>query len=55
MSGDSDRPALDFLDLEAEFAECHFCGLTWAPDDVDGFDLQARTVPVCPEHVEGCR
>jgi hypothetical protein len=50
-----------FVDPNAEYAVCHFCGQTWEPAAVDGFDLSAKDeyypkmVPVCPEHAGGCR
>lgn len=50
-----------FVDPNAEFVACHFCGLTWQPEAVEGFDLSPedeyypQMVPVCPEHAEGCR
>lgn len=50
-----------FVDATAEYAECHFCGQTWEPTAVDGFDLSTeeeyypKMVPVCPEHAGGCR
>ena len=55
----TDRPA--FVDPNAEFVRCHFCGQTWEPSAVDGFDLSTedeyypKMVPVCPEHAGGCR
>lgn len=50
-----------FVDPNAEYVTCHFCSETWEPTEVDGFDVSApdcyiaETVPVCPEHAEGCR
>lgn len=50
-----------FVDPTAEYAVCHFCGQTWEPTAVDGFDLSEedeyypKMVPVCPEHAGGCR
>jgi hypothetical protein len=50
-----------FVDANAEVAECYFCGQTWEPAAVDGFDLSGedeyypKMVPVCPEHAGGCR
>jgi len=56
----SERPA--FVDPLTEYVECHFCGRTWEPEQVDGFDLSTedeyypKMVPVCPEHAyDGCR
>ena len=49
-----------FVDPNAEYVVCHFCGLEWNPREVDGFDLSAgneyypKMVSVCPEHA-GCR
>ena len=50
-----------FVDRTAEVARCHFCGQTWEPTVVEGFDLSTedeyypKMVPVCPEHAGGCR
>jgi len=58
-SEDASRPA--FVDPNSEYAVCHFCGQTWEPTAVDGFDLSTedeyypKMVPVCPEHAGGCR
>ena len=55
----AERPP--FVDPDAEYVTCHFCGQTWEPTVVDGFDLSTedeyypKMVPVCPEHVGGCR
>jgi hypothetical protein len=55
----SERPA--FVDPNSEYEVCHFCGQTWDPAAVDGFDLSGedeyypKMVPVCPEHAGGCR
>lgn len=59
MNRDDDVPA--FVDPNAEYTVCHFCGQTWEPTVVDGFDLSTEDeyyptmVPVCPEHAGGCR
>lgn len=56
---ESERPP--FVDPMDEYAVCHFCGQTWEPTAVDGFDLSTedeyypKMVPVCPEHAGGCR
>ena len=55
----TDRPA--FVDPNADYVLCHFCGLEWKPHEIEGFDLSQgdeypNMVPVCPEHAEvGCR
>jgi len=36
----SERPA--FVDPNSEFETCHFCGQTWEPTVVDGFDLSTE-------------
>jgi len=59
----SDRKEIPpFVDPMAEIVECHFCGQTWEPEAVEGFDLSTedeyypKMVPVCPEHAwGGCR
>jgi hypothetical protein len=59
--GDNQPERPGFVDPHVEVVECHFCGLTWDPAAVEGFDLSAEDeyypnmVPVCPEHAEGCR
>lgn len=59
LKNQDDVPA--FVDPNAENTVCHFCGQTWEPTVVDGFDLSAedeyypKMVPVCPEHAGGCR
>jgi len=56
---DTDRPP--FIDPNAEYAICHFCGEMWEPTAVDGIDLSdedeyyPKMVPACPERVGGCR
>lgn len=55
----SERPP--FVDPDAEYVTCHICGQTWDPTAVDGLDLSTEDeyyptmVPVCPEHMGGCR
>ena len=60
LDGGTDRPA--FVDPNADYVLCHFCGLEWKSWQIEGFDLSAEDeyypnmVPVCPEHAGvGCR
>lgn len=56
---ESERPP--FVDPNEDYTVCHFCGQTWEPTAVNGFDLSTedeyypKMVPVCPEHAGGCR
>ena len=61
MASDQSAERPPFVDPDSEYAMCHFCGRTWEPTAVDGFDLSTedeyypQMVPVCPEHAGGCR
>ena len=59
---DENREIPPFVDQNADYVLCHFCGLEWKPHEVEGFDLSAedeyypKMKPVCPEiDGRGCR